>query len=626
MRLQFVKGVFRKRSFTSNVTGSILPFLLTLVVTIGLVVPAESKVNIGNGWETEFGTTNYYWHNNNLRLGYVNQGGQWWDYGKTGWSLLTTGWSTQQFIGDGGAYVMGNTGWLYQYQASTDSSLWWRGGVGLRLGYTYGTGQWWDYGKTGWNSLAGGMSSQFLGDGNARVVGSSDWLYQYQASTDSSLWWRNGIGLRLGYAYSNGTWWDYGRTGWNSLAGGMSSQFIGDGNARVMGSSGWLYQYQAPSDSSWWWRSGVGLRLGYEYSNGKWYNYGKTGWMGLGPSGLSSSFIGDGKWHTMDSLWSYQYYSGMDRGYLNASVRTWSPGTTGDYGSWVSSNTLTCSYTTQNMGLYDTSSTSSAYLYDYNGGSNYSCKWADWNYNISNKSEISAATVFYTGSTVHNVSSWLSWLPVTPNPGFITRTETWDFRNNDLANRYNHEVRAFGNNVWLVQRAQGDIGNCGILASIDSFEAKSGLYVGYTKTWQDTAYAKGWAASSGSTTSAQQASLMNYMGQQFNMPVSTYSGTNANKSLSDLVSLVSQGQKVIIGFDLHGVSEFGSWPLNSGHAVDLVGSATSDGVSYAAITNGWNIQTNTTTLAGLDPKSAYPITYIPFSKLQNAYFSYARIQ
>ncbi len=63
MRPQCVHGVFGKKSFTSKVTGSILPFLLTFVVTIGLVVPAQSKVSIGNAWEAEYNSVLKHWIN-----------------------------------------------------------------------------------------------------------------------------------------------------------------------------------------------------------------------------------------------------------------------------------------------------------------------------------------------------------------------------------------------------------------------------------------------------------------------------------------------------------------------------------------------------------------------------------
>ena len=517
-------------------------------------------------------------------------------------------------------------GWSYVYYTAADNAYWKLAST-YRFGYDYKNGNWSDCDLAGtWRRIGGtGVSGAFLGDGNFQDL-KNGWSYQYTASTDTSNW-KDGTILRFSYNYTPGQWWQNGYTGgWQVLgSSGLSAAFLGDGVSHSIG-NGWSYYY-TPSTDTGYWLTNSANRFAYGYVTGQWQDNGNIGgWATLGPAGLSASFLGDGNWHTMDSIWSYELVSGI--GYLKGSVSTWLPGTTGDSGSWGSFPTLTCNYTTQNLGLYDSSSTSSVFLYDYNGGSSYSCKWTDWNYNISNKSEISAATVFYTGSTTHDVSSWLSWLSVTPNPGFITRTETWDFRNNDWANRYNHEVRAFGNSMWLVQRAQGSIGNCGIIASIDSLEAKSGLYVGYTKTWQDTAYAKGWCDSGGGTTSSWQANLMVYMGQQYNSPVLGYYGTSTTRSLSDLLSLVSQGQKVVIAIDLHYISEFGSWSPsdNANHAITFVGDTYINSVHYAEITNGWNIQNNTTTLAGFSPTAAYPITYIPWSKLQNAYYAYARIQ
>ena len=220
------------------------------------------------------------------------------------------------------------------------------------------------------------------------------------------------------------------------------------------------------------------------------------------------------------------------------------------------------------------------------------------------------------------MSSWLSsWLPVNPNPGFITQTETWDYRNNDWANRYNHEVRAFTNNVWVVQREQGDYGDCGIIASIDCFEAKTGIYGGYTQTWLDTAIAHGWASGSSSdpanygvSNTQGNAYLMTFMGQQLNAPVTATSG---NKTFSQLLSDVSAGYKVLIGIDLSYVPEYNG---SGGHAQVLLGSTTYNGVLYAEVTNGWSIQSNQNQyIAGFDPTSAYPITLIPFSELQSAY-------
>jgi hypothetical protein len=237
---------------------------------------------------------------------------------------------------------------------------------------------------------------------------------------------------------------------------------------------------------------------------------------------------------------------------------------------------------------------------------------------------MSAAIVFYTGNSNHDVSSWLSWLPIQPNPGFITRTETWDFTNNDWANRYNHEVRAFWNNEWVVQREQGDYGDCGIIASIDAFEAATGLYIGQTQTWLNYAISNGWASGSpsdpanyGWSYESGNASLMAFMGTIENHPVTTYS---CSYIISQLQNYLSQGYRVDVCVQLSYIPEFGT---SGGHMFDLLGFATVNGVYYAEITIGWNIQPNTTQLVGTNPVYAYPVTLIPYNELYNAWTNWS---
>jgi hypothetical protein len=558
---------------------------------------------------------------------------QWWDFGAYGvWRTLgASGWSaaTQHsvndpnFVGNGGWHDVA-TGSKYKYFSSGGYSNWLVNN-NLRFAYTYGTGLWADYSPAAnaWSLISTGvLSSTFLGDGAWHTLGGTGFRYRYERSGDYSNWLVNN-NMRFAYTYGTGRWADYssGANTWSMLGSGvLSSTFLGDGGWHGVGNS-WWYRYERSGDFSNWVTNNH-MRFAYTYSSGQWADCGANTWCLLGPTRVSSAFLGDGNWHTLDSIWVYAFFD--DIGWLTGdSVSTWS----GAFWSPGGGTVFSCDYTTGVFGLKDSGVTSSVFGYDYNEIDLVTLepydRWWACNYNFNSRSETSAANVIYEGSATHSVSSWLSWLPVNPNPGAITRTETWDFTNNDWANRYNHEVRAFANNTWLPQREQGDYGNCGIIASIDSFEARSGLYVGYTRTWHDAAVAHGWADSGGGTYNWQQAYLMEYMGQQFNSPVTADYGDTSARSLSNLVSLVSQGQKVVINVDLSYISEFGTSGM---HAVALVGDYWSNDVHYAEITNHWNVQSNTNEIWGMDPTYAYPITLIPFSELQSAYRSYARIQ
>ena len=64
---------------------------------------------------------------------------------------------------------------------------------------------------------------------------------------------------------------------------------------------------------AYWTNSSLNLsQFKYDYSTGQWYDEGPTGgWSTLGPAGLSSSFLGDGSSHILDSNWSYNYSGGV---------------------------------------------------------------------------------------------------------------------------------------------------------------------------------------------------------------------------------------------------------------------------------------------------------------------------
>ena len=202
-----------------------------------------------------------------------------------------------------------------------------------------------------------GLSSAFLGDGGWHTVGTG-LSYRYVPSGDYSNWLVNG-NVRFAYTYSNGWWGDYssGANSW-SLVGssGVSSAFLGDGGWHTVG-SGLSYRYASSGDYSNWLVNG-NMRFAYTYSTGQWGDYGANTWCLLGPTRLSSTFLGDGNWHTMDSIWSYEYVSGV--GYLkdlSGLTKTW---WTDQYGNWGwNSIYTTCNYTTETLGLYDSGNTSS---------------------------------------------------------------------------------------------------------------------------------------------------------------------------------------------------------------------------------------------------------------------------
>jgi hypothetical protein len=604
-------------------TSSWYAVAFVLPMMIMMVTPALSATGWYN-WYNSANTTMYWMYNGNWRLAYTYGAGQWWDCtqlgGKDNWNTVGSAGQSPDFRGNAsiGSYLPIGNGWYYAYDTRSDCGYWANSSGNFRFGYYCGLGQWYDQNFNQWNQIgASGVQSPFVGDGSLHDM-KNNWSYEYLTSNDTGYWSAGGT-WRLGYGYTPGVWWDCSDT-WRPLsATGVSSAFLGNAanGAYCYLNNGWYYGYDVNKSEGFWAASNGQFRFAYGYSGRVWYDHGGNldQWLILGPLGLSSDFIGNGNWHTFDSIWSYKYVNGV--GYLKGSVSTWIPTQTGG-GSWSSSPTqFTCDYTSQALGFL-VGGGESVTLYDYNGGTSYNCKYMNWVYDSRGK-EARAASVFYTGNVTHDVSSWFTWI-APPISGPITRTETWDFLNNDWANRYNHEVRAFANNGWVVQREQGDYGDCGIIASIDAFEAATGIYVGWTLNWLMIAVNHGWATGSvadpahyGSSTVQGNSSLMAYMGTELSRPVTTSAGTY---SISDLQTYLSQGYKVDVGLQLSYISEFGT---SGGHAVDLLGFTYYNGAYYAQITNHWNIQSNTTQTTGMDPKYAYPITLIPYSEFVNAY-------
>ena len=104
------------------------------------------------------------------------------------------------------------------------------------------------------------------------------------------------------------------------------------------------------------------------------------------------------------------------------------------------------------------------------------------------------------------------------------------------------------------------------------------------------------------------------MGQQLNAPVTTYNGTNLN--LSQLLSFVSQGYKVLVGIHLDDIAAY----QNTGnHMQVLLGDTYIGGKHYAEVTNGWNIESNQNQIWGSDPRNPYPITLIDYDQFNQAW-------
>jgi len=267
--------------------------------------------DLKNGWSFTYNAANdtgAWGDNNQLRLRYSYGLGQWWDYGMGGWNQISASNATSKFIGDSSWSDL-KSGWSYCYNPGTDTS-WWKDGNAVRLGYQYGTGQWYDYGLGGWNKIgAEKASSKFIGDAGTYDL-KNGWSYYYSPGTDTA-WWKDGSAVRLAYDYLRGQWYDYGFGGWNKIgADKVSSKFIGDGGWYDL-KNGWSFYFNPGADTAWW-KDGKAVRLAYEYVNGQWYDYGLGGWNKISAGSTTSQFIGDGGWYDLKNGWSYSYNAATD--------------------------------------------------------------------------------------------------------------------------------------------------------------------------------------------------------------------------------------------------------------------------------------------------------------------------
>jgi hypothetical protein len=281
--------------------------------------------NVGTGLSYKYfsgGDYSNWLVNGNMRFAYTYNNGWWADYssGANTWSLVGPAGLSSAFLGDGGWHTVG-TGVSYKYFSSGDYSNWLVNG-NMRFAYTYGNGLWADYssGANTW-SLVGsaGVASAFLGDGAWHNVGTG-LSYKYFSSGDYSNWLVSGR-LRFAYTYGTGLWADYSSATktWSVLgAPGLSSAFLGDGSPHMLDTT-WSYTYSGTTGT--WTNATLGRDLfTYNYGSGQWQNQGSDlTWENLGPTGLSSAFLGDGSPHPLDSAWSY-VFSGTTGTWTNATL------------------------------------------------------------------------------------------------------------------------------------------------------------------------------------------------------------------------------------------------------------------------------------------------------------------
>jgi hypothetical protein len=305
-----------------------------------LLVPAFAMGQVWNYRYDAIGNTGTWAWGTTDRFRYDYAGTQWYDrsggavwnkLGAVGFSAVTVGQGANpaNFVGNGAWHTVG-TGLSYIYASSGDFSNWLING-NMRYAYTYSTGQWADYywGTNTWSRLgSAGTSSAFLGDGAWHTVGTG-LSYKYFSAGDYDNWMVNGS-LRFAYTYGSGLWADYyrGTTTWGVLgSGGVSSAFIGDGGWHTV-ATGLSYRYASAGDYSNWLING-NMRFAYTYGTGQWadYYWGTNTWSLLGSGGISSTFLGDGAWHTVGTGLSYKYM------------------TSGDYSNWMVNGSLRFAYT-----------------------------------------------------------------------------------------------------------------------------------------------------------------------------------------------------------------------------------------------------------------------------------------
>jgi len=242
------------------------------------------------------------------RFLYDYTAGQWSHMGPTGgWVTLTSTGHGSSFIGDGAQHNLGN-GFLYSY---LNGEGYWNLGTASRFKYDYAAGQWNHVGGIGgWTTLgSAGWNAAFVGDGNSYDLGNG-FTYAYVLGTDTGSFFQGGLTERFRYLYGTGGWSHYGQFGgWQSLASGMASQFIGDGGSYSLG-NGYTYSYNSLTNTGSWLSQALGFtKFAYDYAGGQWYDFDRfANQHSLGSAGNSvAEFMGDGATHVLDATWSYLF-------------------------------------------------------------------------------------------------------------------------------------------------------------------------------------------------------------------------------------------------------------------------------------------------------------------------------
>jgi len=270
--------------------------------------------DLKNGWSYYYnpGTDTAWWKDGGaFRFAHEYVKGQWYDYGFGGWNKIGAEQVSSKFIGDTAWYDLKN-GWSFAYTASNDTAAWGDNNL-LRFRYSYGPGQWWDYGIGGWNKIgADRVSSKFIGTAGWYDL-KNGWSFCYNPANDTAAWGDNNQ-LRFRYSYGSGQWEDYGLGGWNKIgAEKVTSKFIGDTGWYDL-KNGWSFSYNPVTDTGFWGDNNV-LRLGYNYSSGQWSHRGMDGWHAIGNEKVSSVFVGDGTYHDLKDGWAYFYNASNDTAY-----------------------------------------------------------------------------------------------------------------------------------------------------------------------------------------------------------------------------------------------------------------------------------------------------------------------
>ena len=129
---------------------------------------------------------------------------------------------------------------------------------------------------------------------------SAGWL---ECTQDSAHYWRMD---------SSGAWNYYAGSNFTPVTGLGATTLVADGNWHTWGNN-WSYQISGGIEQ--WDYTALNANL-FEYNTttGQWSDESVAGgWQPLGPSGMNSSFLGDGMIHKLDNVWHYQFANGIQQ-------------------------------------------------------------------------------------------------------------------------------------------------------------------------------------------------------------------------------------------------------------------------------------------------------------------------